>query len=87
MATNQRRKPRKAISAAAFIYTTDGRPIGECRTLDISASGAKILLSDEDKDVPPEFLLALSRDGKVRRRCQTRWREGEKIGVRFDLEQ
>jgi hypothetical protein len=86
MAMEKRRKPRKALSAVAFIYTTDGRPIGECRTLDISVSGAKIVLPDEAKDVPTEFLLALSRDGKVRRRCQISWRDGGKIGARFNFE-
>jgi len=88
MTADKRRNPRKAFkafSAVAFIYTIDGRPVGPCRLLDMSASGAKVVLPDEAKEIPTEFLLALSRDGKVRRRCQTKWREGENIGVRFDF--
>jgi hypothetical protein len=82
MSTNNRRKPRKSIGAVGFIYTIDGWPIGECKTLDMSETGAKLLWMS-DQEVPPEFFLSFSRDAKVRRRCQVKWHEAEKIGVRF----
>jgi hypothetical protein len=85
MFSEQRRKTRKPISAVAFIYTLEGRPIGECGTLDISETGAKLKWAAEG-ELPPEFLLSLSRNGKVRRRCHLKWREPDKIGVRFVLE-
>jgi hypothetical protein len=50
--------------------------------MDASASGAKIkLLASEE--LPVEFVLALSRDGKVRRKCQLVWQEGDMVGIRF----
>jgi hypothetical protein len=85
MSFDNRRKPRKPIKTVGFVYSMDGWPIGECSTLDISESGAKIMLSAAD-EVPPEFLLSLSRDGRVRRRCQLKWRDGDRIGVRFTVD-
>jgi hypothetical protein len=85
MSRDNRRKPRKSLKAAAFIYTIDGRPISACSMLDVSESGAKII-SSTPEDLPPEFLLSLSRDGRVRRRCQLKWRDGSKIGVQFTLD-
>jgi hypothetical protein len=85
MRSENRRKPRKAVRAVGFIYTIAGSPIGECNTLDISETGAKLKWTCP-ADIPPEFLLSLSRNGKVRRRCHLRWREADKIGVRFVLE-
>jgi hypothetical protein len=84
MSKDKRRKPRKMVSAVGFIYTIDGWPIGECKTLDISETGAKLIWTCGE-EVPPEFLLSLSKDGKVRRHCHLKWHEGEKIGVRFVL--
>jgi hypothetical protein len=84
MSFEGRKKPRKAIKTIGFIYSMDGWPIGECSTLDISETGAKIMLPAVD-EIPAEFLLSLSRDGRVRRRCQLKWRDGDKIGVRFTV--
>jgi hypothetical protein len=67
------------------MYTIDGWPIGRCKTVDVSEIGAKLIWTCPD-DFPPEFFLSLSPNGKVRRRCQIKWREADKIGVRFVLE-
>jgi hypothetical protein len=72
------------MSVIAFIYTIDGWPIGECKTIDISEGGAKIMWSSSE-EVPIEFFLSLSKDGKVRRHCQLKWRAGNEIGIRFTL--
>ena len=82
MAKDNRRKPRKTVRAPGFIYTIDGWPIGECKTLDISETGAKLQWTGSD-EVPDEFFLSLSRDAKVRRRCNVKWRESNKFGVQF----
>ena len=82
MSKDNRRAPRKLVNTFAFIYTVDGWPIGECKTVDMSSTGAKLVWTSPD-DVPAEFLLSLSRDGKVRRRCHVKWRAADKIGVRF----
>ena len=82
MPSDKRKSPRKKISAVVFLYTTEGWPLGECVIKDISTGGARLAhaLSDE---IPAEFLLSFSRDGKVRRRCEVRWRTEKEIGVRF----
>ena len=82
MSSDKRRHPRKKINAVAFLYTAEGWPLGKCQIKDISTGGARLAhaLSGE---IPSEFLLSLSRDGKVRRRCEVRWRTEKELGVRF----
>jgi hypothetical protein len=82
MSVDKRRSPRKKMEAVGFLYTTDGWPLGECNLKDISAGGARFTHSLAD-ELPTEFFLSLSRDGRVRRRCQVRWREKDQVGVRF----
>jgi hypothetical protein len=82
VSAEQRRWPRKPINAACFLYTPDGKAIGACKMKDVSAGGAKLVHSFSD-ELPQELLLSLSRDGKVRRRCQVAWRAKDQIGVRF----
>jgi hypothetical protein len=82
MTIENRKAPRKRLEAAAFLYTTDGRPLGECRLQDISTGGARLHHSIGG-DVPDELLLSLSRDGRVRRRCRIAWRGQDEMGVRF----
>ena len=82
MSSILRKTPRRTVGAAAYLYTTDGRPIGECRLRDISAGGARFAHAIAD-DLPAELVLSLSKDGKVRRRCELVWRKDNEIGVRF----
>jgi hypothetical protein len=82
MATEKRNRPRKPFGRAAFIYTSDGQPIGASRVVNISETGAKLTWELED-DAPTEFLLVLSRDGHVRRRCLTKWHKDGTIGCSF----
>jgi len=49
---------------------------------DISVSGAKITHAI-DAQLPARFVLSFSRNGDVRRQCQTAWRAGNRIGVHF----
>jgi hypothetical protein len=81
MGAEKRKAPRRAMSAEAFIYTTDGWPIGPCRMLDASATGARLLLQTEE--TPADFLLTLSRDGKLRRMCHVVWQKDDQVGVCF----
>jgi hypothetical protein len=48
----------------------------------VSAGGAKLIHSIAD-ELPNEFFLSFSRDGRVRRRCQLAWRGENQMGVRF----
>jgi hypothetical protein len=82
MTRNKRASPRKKIKRAAYLYTCDGWPVGDCTTEDISEGGAKLALSTPD-ELPVDLLLSFSRDGSVRRYCRLMWRQGNKIGVRF----
>jgi hypothetical protein len=82
MSSDKRKSARKKIRAVGFLYTTEGWPLGECLIKDISTGGARLshTLSDE---IPAEFFISFSRDGKVRRRCEVRWRNEKELGVRF----
>src|ERR1700736_6404141 len=82
MPREQRRWPRKPVHALGCLYACDGQRLGPCRIKDVSHGGAKIAHSVRD-ELPAEFLLLLSRDGRVRRRCQVAWRAKDQIGVRF----
>jgi hypothetical protein len=62
------RKARKAIKTVGFVYSKDGWPIAECSMLNVSESGTKIMVPAAD-DFASEFLLSLSRDGRVRRQA------------------
>jgi hypothetical protein len=50
--------------------------------VDVSAGGAKLVVGLGD-NVPPVFMLVLSRDGRVRRWCKIAWRDARKIGAQF----
>jgi PilZ domain-containing protein len=82
MSTEQRKSARKAIDTAGFLFTFDGRPIGACKVKDVSVGGARLMHAIAD-EVPKEFWLSLSRNGRVRRHCQVAWRAKSHIGVRF----
>jgi hypothetical protein len=54
-----------------------------CTLLDISDSGARLALP-ASTEVPDEFVLLLSANGKARRRCRVAWRGNrDQIGVQF----
>jgi hypothetical protein len=82
MSSILRKTPRRTVAARAYLYTTDGRLIGECRLRDVSAGGARFVHAIAD-DLPAELVLSLSKDGKVRRHCELVWRKDNEVGVRF----
>jgi len=82
MSRIQRKSPRQNTNAPAYLYSTDGWPLGECQMKDVSQSGAKLVHKIED-EMPAQFLLAFSRNGQVRRHCQVVWKKENEIGVRF----
>jgi PilZ domain len=82
MPSEQRQTPRRPFSANGFLYAPDGRAIGPCQVEDVSEGGAKLIHS-ADVELPLQFVLSLSRDGRVRRRCQIAWRAKHRLGVRF----
>ena len=60
----------------------DGSIINRCMMVNVSATGAKLLLP-VSADVPDSFVLILSKKGEVRRQCEVTWRAEKSIGVRF----
>jgi hypothetical protein len=77
-----RKSPRFKVALAAMIYDTDGKSVTACTVRDISASGARLELS-QDIPLPKSFLLALTRDANVRRSCEAVWQLSIVAGVRF----
>jgi len=68
------------------IYDAHGNVLMACTLLDISATGAKLKLS-QDLPLPDSFFLALTPDGYVRRLCKPAWQLATVAGVRFCLKQ
>jgi hypothetical protein len=77
-----RKSPRHNVSAPAMIYDIDGNSFMECVVRDISETGAGLTLS-QDVPLPKSFFLALTRDGNVRRLCESVWQRALLAGVRF----
>ena len=82
MSAYKRKDPRRDLDWLGLIVTTDGTIVGECRTMNVSANGAKISVP-ELMVVPDEFVLLLSKKTRVRRNCKIAWRSEKEIGVRF----
>lgn len=82
MAAEQRRWRRKPIGAHGFLYAVDGQQIGPCEVRDVSEGGALLVFSVAD-ELPAQFVLALSRNGQVRRQCELVWQTANHFGIRF----
>jgi hypothetical protein len=82
MRNNKRAGPRRNLNYVGLIVNVDGTAICPCSTADISATGAKIVPS-EQTEIPDEFVLVLAPGGKVQRRCKVVWRLDGKLGVQF----
>src|SRR5674476_647751 len=82
MRRESRKAHRRAVSLTAMILNGDKSMVGLCTMLDVSRTGARIKppLATE---VPNEFILLLTKNGKVRRQCKISWRTETAIGVRF----
>jgi PilZ domain len=80
VAREQRKTVRRRLQHRATFASTEQAPRHDCIVYDISETGARILVSPE-VELPPEFLLMLSRH--VTRRCKLVWRKERQAGVRF----
>ncbi len=79
---DQRKNVRRLVQQTARIVGMDGAAIAPCLIADISATGARLRL--EASVVPPEqFVLLLSYDGRLWRKCKLVWRDEHNCGVRF----
>ncbi len=82
MALENRKYTRRSVYQPAVMVKGDGSILGKCLMLDVSASGAKLQRATADP-LPPQFVLVLSRDGRLRRQCMVVWQSGKTVGVRF----
>lgn len=82
MRRESRKAYRRAVSLTAMILNGDKSMVGLCTVLNMSSTGAMIE-SPLASGVPNEFILLLSKDGKVRRQCKISWRTETAIGAQF----
>jgi|SRR5689334_12851927 PilZ domain len=84
MSKEKRIAPRQDVRWQGIISDKQGAMLSRCLLVNVSASGAKLVVEFPDK-IPDTFVLMLSRNGGVRRVCDVKWRSGSSIGVRFSL--
>ena len=77
-----RRKRRQTLRYSANILLNQQGGTRACSILDISESGAR-LSTDDEAELPDQFILLLDKTGNARRICRLVWREGTKVGVKF----
>jgi hypothetical protein len=85
MPTEKRRAVRRSLTYGAAVVATDGAWRHECKVLDVSESGAQILI-DPAVPLPSGFVLSFTKTGSVNRPCNMVWRNKAKVGVRFTTE-
>ncbi len=79
MQENRRKSGRRPLNYPAKIVASDGSWDRDCRMVDVSAGGARLVVA-EPLDLPADFTLAL---GPIARKCQLRWNEDCEVGVLF----
>jgi hypothetical protein len=77
----KRKSLRKALDQLGWIVTEDGQR-HTCRIRDISQSGARLGFK-QPETLPDDFVLSLSKDGRVARHCLMIWRRRDQVGVEF----
>jgi hypothetical protein len=85
MGRELRKSARRSVSSPGAVFGTNGKLIVECRLRDVSVSGVQFVL-EQEADIPKTFLLAMSRDGKVRRQCTLIWQFSIMVGAKFRAE-
>jgi len=68
---------------AARVMAIDGTWCRDCHLLDVSESGARIMLEGPAADLNEFFLLLSSFGPPVFRRCKRAWVDGAQMGVAF----
>jgi len=82
MSLNMRQEPRDKIDRPAWISVGDSLPLLKCKLIDISDSGAKLVVENVD-ELPNKFALLLSRHGHPRYTCRLVWWDHNAVGVQF----
>ena len=82
MRNDKRKTGRKALERKAWIDQGGGSPELDCAIGNMSETGAKLLFTSPPK-LSAEFVLRLSRDGRVARKCRLAWTSDNEVGVEF----
>jgi hypothetical protein len=82
MLSEKRKNSRKHFERRAWIDLGDGKLAFGCVLANLSSTGAKITIPP-GKELPDEFVLRLSADGRVARKCRVAWKSAGEAGVAF----
>jgi PilZ domain len=83
--TELRKHPRRQFHYSATIATEANAPTTSCVIINISHSGARLVLK-KGEELPDRFVLLLSNKGGAHRRCRVIWRNETTLGVEFSDE-
>ena len=78
---DNRRSARRNINAQAVIRLSGGFAARPCTVLDLSDTGARLVV-ERPQEIPNEFTLMLSRRSEGRT-ARVKWRRGTQFGVEF----
>jgi hypothetical protein len=82
MDVEQRDTFRRTVRQGARLATIEGAALGTCIMVDVSATGARLVLDKADP-LPKRFVLVLSHNGDLRRFCSVAWQSETTVGVQF----
>jgi PilZ domain len=78
----RKRAARKSLRQPGWITLEGGFAARTCVVEDLSASGAKLSVEDNNT-LPAKLRLAFTRDARGGRPCEVVWRSGRTVGVKF----
>jgi hypothetical protein len=78
----KKREARKSLRQPGWITLEGGFAARTCVVEDLSASGAKVSVEDNNT-LPAKLRLSFSRDTRNGRPCEVVWRRGKSFGVKF----
>jgi hypothetical protein len=78
----KKRDVRRSVQQTAWVTLEGGFATRQCFVHDLSATGAKLTVSDSSV-LSGRVRLAFSRDAKTGRQCHVVWRRGHSFGVKF----
>jgi hypothetical protein len=82
MAVTKKRDVRRSVQQSGWITLDGGFAARPCNVLDLSSSGAKLVV-DDASSIGNKLRLAFTRDTRTGRNCEVVWRRGKTLGVRF----
>jgi CheY-like chemotaxis protein len=77
-----RRKARRQLQCTAWILLDKQIPPTKCTIADLSSLGTCVVLQSE-QDLPNDFILLLTENGRAWFNCRLVWRTGLNVGIEF----